>query len=70
VPRLHLADNRLTELGKWDDDLLRLELSELKATGYDLALTCFDGADLDKALAGPADGIEDAPESKYSEQSA
>jgi ParB-like chromosome segregation protein Spo0J len=66
-----LADNRLTELGEWDHDLLRLELGHLEARGYDLALTGFDTADLENALAGPAaaaDGIEDPPASKYSEQ--
>lgn len=37
-----LADNKLTLNGGWDNDLLKVELEELGAAGFDLALTGFD----------------------------
>ncbi len=37
-----LADNRLALSAGWDEDLLRIELGELQADGFDLALTGFD----------------------------
>lgn len=37
-----LADNRLTELGEWDTELLDLELKELKEMDFDVAFTGFD----------------------------
>lgn len=41
-----LADNQLATKAGWDNELLSLELADLKAEGFDLALTGFDGADL------------------------
>lgn len=41
-----IADNRLAELAGWDDELLALELRELKERGFDIELTGFDDADL------------------------
>lgn len=37
-----LADNRLALDAGWDEELLKLELQDLKAEGFDLALTGFD----------------------------
>lgn len=37
-----LADNRLTELGDWDMDLVQDELSFLNDEGFDIDLTGFD----------------------------
>lgn len=37
-----IADNRLTELGGWDDELLDSELRDLYADGFDVDLTGFD----------------------------
>ncbi len=49
-----IADNRLAEAAGWDDDLLRVELADLRADGFDLALTGFDATELDTLLAADA----------------
>jgi ParB-like chromosome segregation protein Spo0J len=46
-----IADNRLSELSRWDDDLLALELNDLAVTGFDLDLLGISEADM-KRLAG------------------
>lgn len=46
-----LADNRLAENAGWDDELLKLELEELRLADFDLALTGFDDAALEALLA-------------------
>ena len=60
-----IADNKLTELGEWSEELLRLELGDLREAGFDLALTGFDQDELDRLLVVETDGDgdpEDAPE--------
>ena len=37
-----LADNRLTELGEWDMDIVQQELEELADADFDISLTGFD----------------------------
>jgi len=37
-----LADNRLTELGEWDMDLVHFELDELQLGGFDVSITGFE----------------------------
>lgn len=41
-----LADNKLTLLGEWDEELLSIELGALKGSGFDLELTGFDAVEL------------------------
>ena len=41
-----LADNRMALDAGWDDELLAVEMSELKELGYDLAFTGFDEKEL------------------------
>jgi len=53
-----LADNRLALNAGWDDEMLSLELADLKAEGFDLALTGFDGADI-AGLLDATDGLTD-----------
>ena len=50
-----LADNKLTELGTWDEALLSAELQDLLAEDYDLSLIGFDDGELDALLSGEAD---------------
>jgi hypothetical protein len=51
-----LADNKLSELGTWDTEMLSLELKELTAdTGeltFDYTITGFDTAEIDQLLGG------------------
>src|SRR5579884_3999381 len=55
-----LADNRLAELAGWDEELLRGELAGLRDADFDLELTGFDDAELDRLLAEePQEGFTD-----------
>ena len=56
-----IADNKLTELGAWDEALLAGELQELLAEDFDLSVVGFSDAELDELLAGDgdADGTRD-----------
>ena len=47
-----LADNKIALNSDWDVDLLRLELGELDAQGFNLELTGFVGDDLTEAMFG------------------
>ena len=63
-----LMDNRASENAEWDEALLGLELGDLQGDGFDLALTGFDDAELNRLLAGLGDeddareGEDDVPE--------
>ncbi|WP_241963297.1 ParB/Srx family N-terminal domain-containing protein [Paracoccus suum] len=50
-----IADNKLTELGTWDEALLSAELNDLLAEEFDLSLVGFSDGELDKLLAYVAD---------------
>jgi DNA modification methylase len=56
-----IADNKLTELGAWDEALLAGELQELLADDFDLSVVGFSDAELDELLAGDGD-TDDARE--------
>jgi DNA modification methylase len=58
-----LADNKLTELGAYDEALLAAELQELAADDFDLSLVGFSDAELDELLAFDVGGgdASDAP---------
>lgn len=53
-----IADNKSAERAGWDDELLALELGELRDEGFDLSLTGFDLGEL-SALFGDAQGLTD-----------
>jgi ParB-like chromosome segregation protein Spo0J len=55
-----LADNQLAITGSgWDPELLRLELGELKLSGFDLSLTGFGDLELGSLLADKTEGLTD-----------
>ncbi|MFC0386828.1 site-specific DNA-methyltransferase [Muricoccus vinaceus] len=54
-----LADNRLALSAGWDEDLLRVELAELGAEGFDLSLTGFNELEIASFLAEPTSGLTD-----------
>ncbi len=56
---LRIADNRLGETSKWDEELLAAELSELIAADFDAELTGFDAIDLDRLLSPAIQSLED-----------
>ncbi|WP_242679108.1 ParB N-terminal domain-containing protein [Rhodobacter calidifons] len=51
-----IADNKLTELGTWDEALLSAELNDLLAEDFDLSLVGFSDGELDKRLAFVPEG--------------
>lgn len=52
---LRIADNRVAELGAWNEELLQKELQALVDAKFDMAFTGFDPIDLDKILTPPID---------------
>ena len=50
VRALRIAHNKLAEKSGWDNDVLRLELEDLKGLDFDLAATGFDSHELDNLL--------------------
>lgn len=59
-----IADNKLAENAEWDEDLLAIELGELREEGFDVDLIGFDAAALDKLLADDGEDAEDEPRQK------
>jgi hypothetical protein len=60
-----IADNKLAEAAGWDDELLTLELGDLREEGFDLSLLGFDGPELralfeEPDLNAPVPGPSDA----------
>lgn len=62
-----IADNKLTENGGWDSNMLALELSDLIAEDFDLDLTGFSKGEVDTLLddllrgEGAAEGEDEVP---------
>ena len=50
-----LADNKLTERGGWDQEMLNAELRDLAEMGIDLSLTGFEAGELEERLREPTD---------------
>jgi DNA modification methylase len=57
-----IADNKLTENGGWDEALLRLELADIKAMGFDALLTGFTAAEIKGMGRGGRTDPDEAPE--------
>ncbi|WFU37587.1 ParB/Srx family N-terminal domain-containing protein [Bradyrhizobium sp. CB82] len=56
-----IADNRLTDASDWDDEMLRLELSDLLEGGFEIGLTGISEDELSKLSVGVAE-LEQMPE--------
>jgi ParB/Sulfiredoxin domain len=66
-----IADNKLTLNGGWDDELLKVELGDLKALDFDLALMGFSLEEIGALSDAPAPGeggIETPGAGSYKEQ--
>jgi DNA modification methylase len=57
-----LADNQLALNAGWDEELLRLELADLSALGFDLGLIGFGAGELERLLAGSKEGLTEDDE--------
>jgi hypothetical protein len=53
-----IADNQLTLAGDWDEEMMRIELGDIDASGFDLDLIGFDADEL-SGLMGGFDGNSD-----------
>src|SRR4051812_1697816 len=54
-----ITDNKLAQNAGWDEELLRLELGDLKALDFDIGLTGFEVAELAELFADRTDGQTD-----------
>lgn len=61
-----LADNKLALNAEWDEEMLGLELSDLREVDFDLGLTGFDGFTIEQFL-NPPERNNEAPESSGGE---
>ncbi len=55
-----IADNRIALDAGWDEESLRLEFAALREADFDLDLTGFDLDEVDRLLAAPEAGADDA----------
>ncbi len=63
IKAFRISVNRMADLADWDNELLALELQDLRALDYDLSLTGFDGEELLRLLSGNEDGQQgEAPD--------
>ena len=62
-----IADNKLALNAGWDDELLAIELHELNAADFDMALIGFDANELSSAMNLDSLIEQDAPESSSKE---
>jgi ParB family chromosome partitioning protein len=63
--RAHIpADNRPALDAGWDNDMLAAELADLQGEGFDLELTGFTDAEIDKLLPTGEDAITEMPDLK------
>jgi hypothetical protein len=67
IKAFRLSVNKMAELAEWDDELLALELGELNAADFDMALIGFDASELSSAMNLDSLIEQDAPESSSKE---
>jgi ParB-like chromosome segregation protein Spo0J len=61
IKAFRLSVNKMAELAEWDDELLALELGELHAADFDMALLGFDAGELSAAMGLDEELDGDAP---------
>lgn len=59
VKAFRLLANQSANWAEWDTELLKLELEELKADGYDMELTGFDDGELLELVEDAGEGMTD-----------
>lgn len=62
IKAFRLSVNKIADLAEWDGELLRLELEDISATGFEMDLMGFDADELAGLMAGAPDfepGTED-----------
>lgn len=64
IKAFRLSVNKMAELAEWDDELLALELGELHAADFDMALLGFDAGELSAAM-----GLDSLPDQSEPESS-
>ena len=57
-----IADNKLTENGGWDDQILAEEFTELEGLDFDLSALGFNDAEIGNILAGDEEGTDPVKE--------
>lgn len=62
IKAYRIADNRVHEEAEWDDELLALEIGDLRDAGMDLALTGFDEDELARLTIEQTEGLTDPDE--------
>ena len=67
IKAFRLSVNKIAELAEWDDELLAIELHELNAADFDMALIGFDAGELSSAMNLDSLIEQDAPESSSKE---
>jgi ParB-like chromosome segregation protein Spo0J len=67
IKAFRLSVNKIAELAEWDDELLAIELHELNAADFDMALIGFDANELSSAMNLDSLIEQDAPESSSKE---
>ena len=64
IKAFRLSVNKMAELAEWDDELLAIELHELNAADFDMALLGFDAGELSAAM-----GLDSLPDQSEPESS-
>lgn len=59
IKAFRLLANKSVSWAEWDEELLAIELSELRDLDFDLSLTGFDDLELDSLLAEKTEGLTD-----------
>ena len=67
IKAFRLSVNKMAELAEWDDELLAIELHELNAADFDMALIGFDASELSSAMNLDSLIEQDAPKSSSKE---